>query len=96
MSLNEKHTGRRNDIEQTLTEIVVLVPFQILHTITYYTSELGIHILVNRVGFGIVAPLHLFSSTERPAVAHEHFGNNNLTCRQNILLYLTAKGSIRK
>lgn len=58
------------------------MPCQIMHTITYSTSELGVHILVNRVGFGILAPLHLFSSTERPAVAHKHFGNNNLTCRQ--------------
>lgn len=81
MSLIEKYTEERNDIEQTLTEIIVSMPFQMLHTITYYTSELGIHILVHRVPFGIVAPVHLFSSTERPAVAHKHFGNNNLTCR---------------
>lgn len=86
VSLNEKYTERRNDIDQTQTDIIVLMPFQILHTIMYFTPELGIHILVHRVDFGIVAPVHLFSSTERPAVAHKHFGNNDLTCRQNITL----------
>lgn len=29
-----------------------------------------------------MTPIYLFSETKRHAVAHKHFGNNDLTCRQ--------------
>lgn len=86
VSLNEKHT-ERHDIEQILTEIIVFMPFQIPHTFNHCSSELSVHISVHRVSFRIAAPVHFFSNTYRHAVAHKHFGNNNLTYRQNTLVF---------
>lgn len=70
-----------------LAGIIACMPSQMVQTFTHCSFGICVQILVYRAGFGIAAPLYLFSNTNRHAVAHKHFGNNDLTYKQNILVF---------
>lgn len=65
----------------------------ILHTFTHCSSVVGVHIAIHRVESGIAAPIYQISLSNRHAVAHEHFGNNELTCMKNLMLLGEKKNS---
>lgn len=67
------------------------MPLDILHTFTYFSSVLSVHIAIHRVGSGIDASVHWFALSDRHAVAHEYFGNNNLTYRQKKFILAIKK-----
>lgn len=63
------------------------MPFDIRHTFTHCSSLLSVHIAIHRVGSGIAASVHRLSRSDGHAVAHKHFGNNNLTYREKTLAF---------
>lgn len=70
-----------------LSGIIDCMLSQMVQTFTRCSFGICVQILVYGVGFGIAAPLYLFSNTNRHTVAHKHFGNNDMTYRQNILVF---------
>ena len=59
----------------------VVVSYNSPHTITPCRSALGVQIAIHRADSWIAADIPQFSVADRHAVAHKHFGNNNMTYR---------------
>lgn len=52
---------------------------KIIITFTHCSLVLRVHIAIHREDFRKAASVHMVSFSDRHAVTHEHFGNNNMT-----------------